>query len=71
MNDNCKMETGEIPAPGVFHGDKLKDEKTFRQWKKKCDRWFIAKKISSGFNVLEDNADDVYEMIPVDKETGF
>ena len=25
--DNCKMATGEIPAPGVFHGDKSKDEK--------------------------------------------
>ena len=45
--DNCKMATGEIPAPGVFHGDKSKDEKTFRQWKKKCERWFIAKEISS------------------------
>ena len=23
----CKMATGEIPAPGVFHGDKRKDKK--------------------------------------------
>ena len=36
------MATGEIPAPGVFYGDKAKDEKTFRQWKKKCQRWFHA-----------------------------
>ena len=76
--DKCKMATGEIPAPGVFHGDKSKDKKTFRQWKKKCERWFIAKEISSEKKkvqwiecLLEDNADDVYEMIPVDGEKGF
>ena len=76
--DKCKMATGQIPAPGVFHGGKSKDEKTFRQWKKKCERWFIAKEISSEKKkvqwiecLLEDNADDVYEMIPVDGEKGF
>lgn len=71
------MATGEIPAPGVFHGDKAKDGKTFRQWKKKCQRWFQAKEISSEKKrvqwiecLLEGNADDVYEMIPVDETKG-
>lgn len=71
------MATGEIPAPGVFYGDKAKDEKTFRQWKKKCQRWFQAKEISSEKRkvqwiecLLEGNADDVYEMIPIDETKG-
>ena len=71
------MATGEIPAPGIFYGDKAKDEKTFRQWKKKCQRWFQAKEISSEKRkvqwiecLLEGNADDVYEMIPIDETKG-
>ena len=43
-----------------------------------CERWFIAKEISSEKKkvqwiecLLEDNADDVYEMTPVDEEKEF
>ena len=67
-----------IPAPCVFHGDKSKDGKTFRKWKKKCERWFIAKGINHEKKkvqwlecLLEDNADDVYEMVPVDPTAGY
>ena len=28
---------GETPAPGVFHVNNSKDEKTLRQWKKKWE----------------------------------
>ena len=62
------MVTGGNPAPGIFYGDKGKDAKTFRQWKKKCQRWFQAKEISSKKKkvqwmecLLEGNSDDVYE----------
>ena len=67
-----------IPVPCVFHGDKRKDGKTFRKWKKKHERWFQEKGISHEKKkvqwlecLLEDKADDVYEMVPVHPKAAY
>ena len=71
------MATGEIPAPGIFYGDKAKDEKNLSPVEESVRDGFRRKKISSEKRkvqwiecLLEGNADDVYEMIPIDETKG-
>ncbi|PFX34578.1 Transposon Tf2-8 polyprotein [Stylophora pistillata] len=59
------MATGKIPAPGVFYVDKRKDEKTSPM--EEVSKVVSEKKVQWIECLLESNADDVYEMIPVDE----
>ena len=62
------MATGRIPAPGVFYVDKRKDEKTSQM--EEVSKMVSEKKVQWIECLLESNADDVYEMIPVDETVG-